>query len=163
MLPMRRYSNSSLCYTILLWSISSGMPSVDAAFICEFDKCLGHVFPPFVILELLHLLLQVVLCKCLVGFEGIKCITFPFELHSSTVGGCIINEGHPIVISFPCSNWERAMQISEPAQVVELHVRQKMERDWSAFSQQGRVHKQCLVLWKNQRSYQSPNLPCASL
>jgi len=43
---------SLLCYTILLWSIPSSVAPVDAAFICEFDKCIGHVFPSLVILEL---------------------------------------------------------------------------------------------------------------
>ena len=83
---------------ILLWSIPSSMAPVDAAFICEFDKCIGHVFPSLVILELLHLCLEVVLCKCLVGSECIKCITFLFELHCSTVGCCIVNVGHPLVL-----------------------------------------------------------------
>jgi len=49
--------------------------------------------------------------KSLVGFEGFKSIAFLFELHGSMVGGCIINEGHPIVIVFSGLNWKGTIQI----------------------------------------------------
>jgi hypothetical protein len=84
---------------------------MDPTLVCELDESVGHVLATLVILELLHFRLEVVLCKRLVGLESQKCVAFSFELHSSPVGGCIINEGHPIAIAFSRSDWERAMQI----------------------------------------------------
>jgi len=82
---MVRFARSAT--PILLWSISSWMAPVDATFICEFDKSLGHVFSPFVILELLHFPLEVVLCKCLVGSNAslfrLSCIAARWEVASS--------------------------------------------------------------------------------
>jgi len=51
------------------------------------------------------------LCKCLVGLESSKCVAFSFKMHSSTVGGCIINEGHPVAVFFACCNREMSTQI----------------------------------------------------
>jgi hypothetical protein len=58
---------------------------MDPTCFCELDESIGHVFPLFVILQLLHLGLEVVLCQSLVDFEGLESITFPFESHSSPV------------------------------------------------------------------------------
>ncbi len=102
---------SLLCYAVLLWLIVSGVAPMDPTCVCELDKGSRHVFPSLVILKLLHFHLEVILRKSLVCFECLKSVTFTFELHGSTVGGCIINEGHPIVIAFSHHNWERAMQI----------------------------------------------------
>jgi hypothetical protein len=84
---------------------------MNATLIRELDECIGHVFPSLVILECLHLHLEVVLCKRLVCLEGRECITALHELHGSTVGSGLVQEGQPIAIAFRCSNWERTMDI----------------------------------------------------
>ena len=85
---------------------------VDAAIICEFDEGIGHEFSPLVILQCLDFCLKLVLCKCLVGLKAPNVLLFRLRhIASSTVGGCIINEGHPVAVFFMCCNRERSMQI----------------------------------------------------
>src|SRR6266511_390447 len=84
---------------------------MDPTCICELDKGSRHVFPSLVVLKLLHFCLEVILHESLVCFECLESVAFTFELHGSTVRGCIINEGHLIAIAFSCCNWERNMQI----------------------------------------------------
>ena len=48
------------------------MAPVDATVICKLDKCVGHEFSAFVVLQFLDFGLELVLSKCLVGFERLQ-------------------------------------------------------------------------------------------
>jgi hypothetical protein len=73
---------------------------MDSAFVSELEESIGHELSAFVVLQLLDFGLELVLSKCLVGFETLKGVAFSLEPQCSTVGGRIINEGQPIAISF---------------------------------------------------------------
>ena len=50
----------TFCYSILLWPVASHVASMNSAGISEFDELLGHVVPPFVVLQFLDFRIELV-------------------------------------------------------------------------------------------------------
>ena len=69
----------TLSHSVLLGSVACGVSPVNATIVCEFDKGIGHEFSTLVILKFYDFGLELVLSKCLVGFESFKGITFVLE------------------------------------------------------------------------------------
>ena len=84
---------------------------MNSAGISEFDELVGHVFPPFVVLQFLDFRIELVFSSSLEQLEGLKCLALSLQAHGSSVGCRIIKEGDPVAVSFTGSNRERTMQI----------------------------------------------------
>ena len=100
----------TLCYSILLWSVSSGMPPMDPTIISELGMLWTYTLPPC------HP--RIPSSWCWSGSQKMTCRSWMpqmhhalLELRSCFVWSCIINKGHPVAISFRCSNWEWAVHI----------------------------------------------------
>ena len=78
------------------------MSAEDARLVAEVVELLGHVFPPFVVVQRLDFPIQLVLSKC---FELLECrerIAFPPEQHHNLVVCMVINKHTQIKVSFWC-------------------------------------------------------------